>query len=74
MTPIANELRSQFNEFDLNGDGLLDQGEFCELLGSLGVSASPELIVVAFGAIDLNDDGRIDFSEFSRWWRSQRED
>ncbi len=72
-TPHA-ELRRQFAEFDLNGDGSLDASEFRELIRSLGVSTSPELVAVAFDAIDLNGDGRIDFGEFSSWWQSQEQD
>ncbi|HET9955621.1 MAG TPA: EF-hand domain-containing protein [Polyangiaceae bacterium] len=74
MDPNTDQLRSQFEEFDLNGDGLLDSEEFHDLLGSLGVSANPDLIEIAFGAIDLNSDGRIDFTEFCGWWKSRSED
>lgn len=66
---MAERLRDEFSRFDRDGNGAIDEAEFAELLGALGVSFSQEKAMVAFMAIDVNGNGRIEFGEFETWWK-----
>ncbi len=68
MTETGSSLRQQFDRFDRDGNGYIDEGEFGELIKSLGVTFPEEKKLVAFMAIDVNGNGRIDFGEFETWW------
>lgn len=61
---VANK---KFDEADGDGDGLLDEGEFKSLMGSLGVDLNPRLLEAAFVELDINGTGRIDRREFLLW-------
>lgn len=65
------DLHAQFNKFDADKNGHIDESEFSQLVRSLGVSLTPEKTAVAFLAIDVNGNGRIEFGEFSAWWRKR---
>lgn len=62
------ELEGQFQKFDTDGNGTIDENEFAKLLQSLNVSMSTEEVQVAFNAIDIDASGQIDFGEFCQWW------
>jgi len=64
---IANT-RKVFEACDLNGDGLLDQGEFHVLLQALDGDVSREESLLDFEAADTAGDGYIEFREFVAWW------
>jgi Ca2+-binding EF-hand superfamily protein len=70
-TAANNELRILFERFDANGDGLLDEREFGELLNELGWDSPAEVRSLEFAAIDNNLDGLVEFDEFSDWWHDQ---
>lgn len=57
-----------FQRFDANGDGLIDEAEFAEMLTSLGWDSPEELRSLEFAAIDTDADGLVGFDEFSNWW------
>lgn len=61
-------LRREFDRFDTDGNGAIDEEEFAALVAALGVKFSPEKVAVAFLAIDVNGNRRIDFGEFKTWW------
>mmetsp|Transcript_14965 Transcript_14965/g.18515 ORF Transcript_14965/g.18515 Transcript_14965/m.18515 type:complete len:83 (-) Transcript_14965:555-803(-) len=50
-----------FDQFDLNGDGVIDINELREATNIESLEAVKEILEEA----DRNGDGRIDFSEFS---------
>ena len=63
-----DELLRVFERFDANGDGLIDEEEFGEMLTSLGWDSPAELRSLEFAAIDSNADGLAEFGEFANWW------
>ena len=64
------ELRKHFDFFDDNKDGLIDIGEYIDLLLIMGVDNEPATRARAFAGIDTNGDGFISFDEFIAWWRT----
>ncbi len=69
VTDSAANLKHEFDRFDRDGSGSIDEAEFGELLTALGLGFSQEKAMVAFLAIDINGNGRIDFGEFETWWK-----
>jgi Ca2+-binding EF-hand superfamily protein len=72
--PISSEahaeLREDFDEFDIDGDGRLEFDEFLEFMDGLGADMSNEECRIGFAEIDTDRDGVIEFDEFVAWWRS----
>jgi Ca2+-binding EF-hand superfamily protein len=66
--PTPDDLRPDFNRFDTDGNGIIDEDEFAALIAALGVEFTPEQTQVAFLAIDIDGNGRIDYREFRGWW------
>lgn len=62
------ELKAEFTRFDVDNNGLIDEGEFQQLLRALGEDAPAETLSLQFAAIDANDDGAVQFEEFVEWW------
>jgi len=71
MNDNSSSLRRDFERFDRDNNGSIDEGEFEELLVSLGVHFPKEKALIAFMAIDVNGNGRIDFGEFEAWWKKR---
>jgi calcium-binding protein CML len=65
-------LKTEFDRFDTDHNGSIDEGEFAALLRALGVRMSPEHVSTAFLAIDVNGNSRIDFGEFKAWWTRRK--
>jgi len=57
-----------FQRFDTNGDGLIGEAEFGELLEDLDWDSSAEVRALEFAAIDRDADGLVGFEEFADWW------
>jgi Ca2+-binding EF-hand superfamily protein len=66
--PSPDELSAQFDRFDTDRNGSIDDDEFAALLVALGVSFTPEQTLTAFLAIDVNGNRQIEFGEFKSWW------
>lgn len=64
------QIREEFDYFDKDKNGDIDQGEFWELLKILSPKASEEQAAEGFSLIDENSDGAINFEEFLAWWQS----
>ncbi|MBE1301114.1 MAG: EF-hand domain-containing protein [Alteromonadaceae bacterium] len=64
------QIREEFDYFDKDKNGDIDQGEFWELLKILSPKASEEQAAEGFSLIDENSDGVINFEEFLAWWQS----
>ncbi|HVU05861.1 MAG TPA: EF-hand domain-containing protein [Polyangiaceae bacterium] len=68
---MADDLRAQFDKFDTDGNGSIDEDEFAALVKSLGVSMTAEKVAVAFMAIDVDGNRNIEFGEFRAWWEKR---
>ncbi len=66
--PDLEELKENFEHFDVDGDGRIDRGEFRRLMDALGADAPEDELDIGFDVIDSDDNGAIDFLEFARWW------
>lgn len=63
------EVRKEFEFFDSDNNGMIDLGEFIELLTVLSPKTKVKAVQEAFDLIDENADGHIDFNEFLTWWQ-----
>ena len=62
---LYSDLVEMFKEFDKNGNAVIEQNEFEDLVKALGfVDVSKEDIAALFKEIDLNKDSTISFAEF----------
>ncbi|KAI6241171.1 hypothetical protein M3Y99_00339900 [Aphelenchoides fujianensis] len=59
-----DDLRGIFNEFDLNGDGVIQKDELRQVMIKMGQSPTAEELNAMFNAADKDQDGSIDFHEF----------
>jgi Ca2+-binding EF-hand superfamily protein len=64
-----NDIRSEFNFFDRDGNGMIELPEFIELLTVLSPKTKVSSVEEGFNLIDDNRDGSIDFEEFVHWWQ-----
>lgn len=64
VEPDVDELKRVFNEFDLDGDNLIQLNELRTAMSNMGTNAKEEEIVAMFQAADVNSDGGISFDEF----------
>ncbi len=61
-------LLNLFSRFDTDGDRLIDEGEFLEVLRTLGENPSDKVLSLEFAVIDTDSDGMVTFREFKEWW------
>jgi Ca2+-binding EF-hand superfamily protein len=66
-------LQAEFERFDADNNGHIDETEFAALVKSLGVNLTSEKLAIAFLAIDVNGNRRIEFGEFSAWWKKRQQ-
>jgi len=71
-----SELKSFFESFDKDNNGLLEFIEFAHLVEMLGDEAigpklSPEEAQITFDKVDRDGNGSIDFEEFIDWLGKQ---
>jgi protein phosphatase 1B len=63
------QLRTVFDSFDADGNGVLDRGEVKEAAYKLGRPIYAEAdLDKAMAAMDADGDGTVDFGEFREWW------
>ncbi len=62
------EIRENFNFFDRDDNGMIDDKEFSELLLTIEPRAQKDEIENGFKEVDTDSDGSIDFPEFLAWW------
>lgn len=67
-------LRNDFDQFDTDKNGYIDEEEFASLIEFLGIEFSKQQTATAFLAIDVNGNGRIEFGEFRSWWLKYQAD
>jgi calmodulin len=66
-----DELKRDFERYDTDGNGRIDESEFGSLVRALGVNMSDARIAVAFQAIDVDGSGTVEFGEFRGWWKKR---
>lgn len=64
------EIKEEFDFFDGDKNGQIDQDEFFELLKALSPKTKKEQAAEGFDLIDENHDNFIDFDEFLAWWKN----
>lgn len=57
-------LQRLFCSADTNGDGMLQQQEFLDLLVGSGLKLPPELLLDLFLSVNFNEDGLIQYDDF----------
>ena len=65
------QLRTFFESFDENNNGVLEFNEVTKLVNSLGMHISMEDLKKGFEKIDLGKERLITFEEFAAWWGEQ---
>lgn len=60
-TQSNSELRTVFNQFDVNNDGTIDENELRTVMKNMGQNPTQEEIRAMFKAADVNGDGQITF-------------
>ena len=65
------ELKSFFDDCDVDSNGRIDWDEFGCMLDKLLGEKTLEEKTLAFDLVDTNHDGRITFDEFCEWWGKQ---
>ena len=65
---VQEQVIDLFEQFDKDGDGQIDEGEFREVIEALGGSSTDEVLSLEFAAIDINGDERVGLLEFMDWW------
>ncbi|PIP79956.1 MAG: calcium sensor EFh [Deltaproteobacteria bacterium CG17_big_fil_post_rev_8_21_14_2_50_51_6] len=63
------KIRDNFDFFDRDGNGRIDEKEFAELILAIEPHAKIAEIEKGFIEIDADQDGSIDFNEFVSWWK-----
>jgi calmodulin len=66
---MLQELREAFNQFDRDGNGVIDRKEFAALLDALDSGMSNQDVEIGFSEVDRDGNGTIEFGEFLSWWR-----
>ncbi|MGV6853231.1 MAG: EF-hand domain-containing protein [bacterium] len=62
------EIKSHFEFFDADHNGIIDIDEFTELMNIISPESKQAEIQSGFNFIDSNDDNQIDWDEFIEWW------
>lgn len=60
----VDELKAVFKEFDIDGDGWIQEAELRAVMGKMGQQPTDDELHAMFKAADTNGDGKIDFEEF----------
>jgi len=58
------DLQAVFKQFDIDGDGYIQEEELRQVMTKMGQNPTDEEIKAMFKAADLNRDGKISFEEF----------
>ncbi|MEE9287560.1 MAG: EF-hand domain-containing protein [Gammaproteobacteria bacterium] len=66
-----DEIKENFDHFDLDNNGLIDYAEFARLIEALDGEMPSEEMRIGFKEVDSDGDGLIDFDEFFEWWAEQ---
>merc|ERR1712048_434087 len=61
------QVQGIFEEWDVNGDGVISERELSQVLQRLQPSLTRQDVHQMFVAADVNRDGRVDYQEFLSW-------
>ena len=64
------QLRSKFNDADVNNTGKLTMAQFKTLTDSVGLDMNRRETEAAFLCMDKNEDAYLTFDEFESWWNT----
>jgi Ca2+-binding EF-hand superfamily protein len=64
------EIRTSFDFFDKDHNGLIDFDEFRALLRTVNPEATTSQAAEGFSMTDTNCDGYVDGDEFVAWWQA----
>ena len=64
LSPKKDDLKTVFETFDANGDGVITPTEFRAAFEKMGEIWSNQEILDFVDSVDLNADGVIDYQEF----------
>ncbi|MFT5452407.1 MAG: calmodulin [Enterobacterales bacterium] len=64
------EIRTNFDYFDNDNNGMIEIKEFISLLQVIEPTSTKQQAEEGFKIIDDDDNGVIDFDEFLVWWES----
>uniref|UniRef100_A0ABM0MCX6 Calmodulin-like n=1 Tax=Saccoglossus kowalevskii TaxID=10224 RepID=A0ABM0MCX6_SACKO len=63
-----SKVKAVFNQFDLDGDGVITIKELTEGLKRMNIASTPEEVYMFMREVDLDGDGKIDFNEFTIYY------
>merc|ERR1711964_108455 len=68
--PVIVRLKAEFDRFDKDNSGEIDQQEFMSIVRTLpgGDKLGMSMLKVAFQQIDEDKSGYVGFSEFAEWY------
>ena len=69
MVLLNDSVRNKFDQFDMNGDGVMNVKELIPLVVDLGKTISETEMHELLPALDLDGSATVDYSEFINWWR-----
>ena len=58
------KLKQIFDEFDVNGNGIVTMDEMAAMLASLGISVERRYLTAIIDHLDTNKSGGVEFEEF----------
>lgn len=61
---LDKKLERVFNDFDVDGNGILDRSELSKAYAQAGLTVTEADLSQAIKVLDINRDGLIDFKEF----------
>ncbi|MET1255493.1 EF-hand domain-containing protein [Aliikangiella maris] len=64
------EIKENFDFFDSDNNGQIDEAEFVKLLKVISPQSTVEQGEKGFAIVDENRDGHIDLEEFIAWWQT----
>ena len=70
LSQKIEEIRSSFEFFDKDTNGLIDFDEFRSLLRTVNPEATTSQAAEGFSMTDTNCDGYVDLDEFIAWWQA----
>ncbi|PTQ39343.1 hypothetical protein MARPO_0045s0020 [Marchantia polymorpha] len=70
ITPDVSEMRTVFEKFDENHDGLICSEDLRSFMSRLGFQMSEDEARLMLDSVDHNRDGRVDFEQFLSLYRA----
>eukprot|EP00656_Telonema_subtile_P020946 TRINITY_DN2199_c0_g2_i4.p1 TRINITY_DN2199_c0_g2~~TRINITY_DN2199_c0_g2_i4.p1 ORF type:complete len:599 (-),score=156.63 TRINITY_DN2199_c0_g2_i4:261-2057(-) len=70
----TSDLRSMFDQIDVDGSGTIDEQEMAQLATNIGFPLSEMELQAAMYRMDKDRNGQVEFDDFVAWWNSENED